>query len=209
MYTRIRPLLEKQGITVVGTRTEDEKPTLTQRCEVSNEAQADLFLSLHSNAESNHGWGLAKGLLIITSQGPATERRNVAAKALLKRFREADVEICGDGLSHNARLTVLRKTDAPACLIEYGFHTNQEDVELLKTASYRDKLALATAQGACDFLGIVFQEDDEPSEMTDVADWAVTAWKKANEKGILDGSRPADPLSRQELAVILERLNLI
>ena len=39
--------------------------------------------------------------------------------------------------------------------------------------------------------------------------WAEASWAKAKAKGILDGTRPRDALSRQELAVVLDRLNLI
>ena len=35
------------------------------------------------------------------------------------------------------------------------------------------------------------------------------AWQAAKEAGILDGTRPEDPVTRQELAVVLDRLNLI
>ena len=50
---------------------------------------------------------------------------------------------------------------------------------------------------------IVSHETDVPSE------WAKSSWEKAKEKGIMDGSRPRDSLTRQELSVILDRLKLI
>lgn len=45
-------------------------------------------------------------------------------------------------------------------------------------------------------------------------DWAKTAWEKAKKIGkdgkpILDGTRPRDTLTRQELAVVLDRLGLL
>ena len=42
-----------------------------------------------------------------------------------------------------------------------------------------------------------------------VDDWAVEAWEAAKKAGVLDGTRPHDPLTRQEAAVILERLGLL
>ena len=156
MYTRIRPLLERHGVNVICTRTEDTKPSLTARCEVSNKAGADLFVSLHSNADGGSGWGTARGLLVYTSSGPMTAKRNVAATAIVNRAHEAGVRLHGSGVAHQIEYTVLAKTDAPAVLIEYGFHTNQEDIGLLKDISYRDKLAEATAMGVCDFLGVTW-----------------------------------------------------
>ena len=210
MYTRIRPLLERHGVNVICTRTEDTKPSLTARCEVSNKAGADLFVSLHSNADGGSGWGAARGLLVYTSSGPMTAKRNVAATAIVNRAHEAGVRLHGSGVAHQIEYTVLAKTDAPAVLIEYGFHTNQEDIGLLKGISYRDKLAEATAKGVCDFLGIDWTAESG-GDGTDIpaADWAAEAWQKAKSNGVMDGTRPTEPITRQELAVVLDRLNLI
>ena len=35
------------------------------------------------------------------------------------------------------------------------------------------------------------------------------AWNKAKKKGILDGSRPKDPLTREQAATVLDRLGLL
>lgn len=210
MYTRIFPLLERHGVNVICTRTEDTKPSLTARCEVSNRAGADLFVSLHSNAEGGSGWGTARGLLVYTSSGPMTAKRNAAATAIVNRAHEAGVLLHGSGVAHQIEYTVLAKTTAPAVLIEYGFHTNRKDVDLLMNSSYRDKLAEATAMGVCDFLGVTLTAESG-GEGTDApaSDCAAEAWRKASDKGVLDGTRPTDPVTRQELAVVLDRLNLI
>ena len=39
--------------------------------------------------------------------------------------------------------------------------------------------------------------------------WAKEAWETAKTKGVLDGTRPGDAVTRQELAVVLQRLKLI
>lgn len=41
-----------------------------------------------------------------------------------------------------------------------------------------------------------------------VADWAKEAWEKGAKKGIIDGTRPTDNITRQEMVVILDRLKL-
>lgn len=40
----------------------------------------------------------------------------------------------------------------------------------------------------------------------EVADWAQHAWNQVKTLGIMDGTRPASPISRQELAVVLDRI---
>lgn len=165
MYLRIRPLLEARGIRTVVTRTEGTKPGLTERARVSNRAGADLFLSLHSNAAGNGGWYSARGFLAYTGAAGETAGRNLAAAAIRDRMKEAGVALFGSGIAHNG-YTVLVKTEAPAVLLEYGFHTSREDAALLKDAGYRDRLAAATARGVCDFLGIAWGEE-EPGTLRD------------------------------------------
>ena len=150
--------------------TEDSSPSLTERAGVSNRAGADCYVSLHSNAAGNDGWYDASGLEIYTSAGPETAQRNVLASALADAFRAAGVALRSSPIKHQM-YTVLAKTDAPACLIEYGFHTSKADVEKLKDSSYRDKLAEATARGLCAWLGVAWQEPtDDVSELDTAVD---------------------------------------
>lgn len=216
MARRIQAHLKRCGVRVVLTRTDEHCPTgkadtndLLKRVAISDAAGADLFVSIHSNASGNE-WSNASGLMIYTSAGPETASRNVAAKAVLSRMTAAGVELRGSPLVHDIELVVTRKTVAPAMLIEYGFHTSRTEVALLKKSSYRAKLAEATAKGVCDFLGVAWAAESAGEGMdTGAADWAATAWEKAKSKGVLDGTRPTDPVTRQELAVVLDRLNLI
>lgn len=213
---RIRPHLERCGIAVVMTRENEHCPTgkandtdLRRRAEISNAAGADLFVSLHTNAHAQAGWGEARGLEIYTAGAPLTAKRNVAAVALLNRFHAVGV-ILRDDVPKYANYTVLEHTVAPAVLIEYGFHTNKADVALLQSGEYRDKLAEATAKGVCDALGVAWvdvKKDNAPPEKA--ASWAQEGWQAAYEKGVMDGTRPTGTVTRQELATVLHRLGLV
>lgn len=157
MAQRLKKLLEGQGIRVVLTKEEGEYPSLTERVAVGNGANATLLISLHSNAFGS-GWTAPQGLLIYTSAGGNAAGRNLAAKAILARMKEGGVALHSAALQHSA-LTVLVKANAPAVLIEYGFHTNRADTALLKDSTHRQTLALATARGVCDYLGIPWREE--------------------------------------------------
>lgn len=205
MAQRIKPLLEAQGVGVVLTKTADNYPSLTDRANISNKATPDCFVSIHTNAYGEGGWSSASGLEIYTSAGPMTAKRNVLASDLVNAFHAAGVALRSEPIKHEM-YTVLAKTDAPACLIEYGFHTNKADVEYLKDTKYRDKLAEATAKGICTYLSVDWKKDEPVSDWEQERD---EAWQAAKEAGILDGTRPEDPVTRQELAVVLERLRLL
>ena len=171
MGRRVKALLERHGVAVVMTRTDEHCPTgkadtadLNRRVAISDQAGADLFVSLHSNAQAGSGWGTVKGYGIYTSAPPVTAARNVAARKLLARAREAGVAIWGGGLFHDIDLLVTRKTKAPAVLIEHGFHTHREETALLMSDAYREKLAEADAKGILDFLGLAWREAEKPVE---------------------------------------------
>ena len=118
---RIKPLLEAQGVGVVLTKTADNYPSLTERANISNKAKPDCFVSIHTNAAGEGGWSSASGLEIYTSAGPMTAQRNVLASKLVNAFHAAGVSLRSEPIKHEM-YTVLAKTDAPAALIEYGFH---------------------------------------------------------------------------------------
>ncbi len=156
MAKRVAAILKQNGLNVVLTRDAKGYPSLTQRANISNKANADLFISLHSNASGSAGWSNARGCEVYTSSPGSTAGRNLAASKIIDRLKIAGILMRPSPLRHEG-FTVLTVTKAPAVLIEYGFHNNKEDVALLKSSAYRGKLAVATAQGICDYLGVSFE----------------------------------------------------
>ena len=218
MAGRIKAILERHGVAVTLTRSTGNDVSLANRVKIANAIPGlDLFVSLHSNAAgSGAAWMSARGYGIYTSAEGDTAGRNIAANKILARAKEAGVGLWGGGLHHNASLYVLKHTTAPAVLIEHLFHDNREDVALLKDSAYRDKLAQADAKGILDYLGIPWQEEGQAGtagQAQDKADgpsaWAAAAWEKAKEMGVFDGTDPQGSLTREQAAVVLERLRLL
>lgn len=209
LYTRLKLILEQQGVTVVCTRTQQEVPGLTARANVSNRAGADLFVSLHSNATGGGGWSSARGFVAYTSSGPETAERNQAAVDIINAVEGRGVVLFGTGKPYHELFTVLTATTAPAVLLECGFHTNQEDVALLSDSAYRDKLAAGIANGILTYLGMDTVEQPESGEPDQPSPWAKEAWEKTVALGIFDGTNPQGNLTREQAAVVLDRLNLL
>lgn len=158
MARRLKEQLERHGVEVTLTRSDEHDVELADRVKLSNDIAPDLFVSLHSNASGESGWTDPDGYGIYTSSAGDTAGRNIAARAILARAEEAGLKLWDDGLFHE-RHYVLRNTVAPAVLIEHGFHTNINEVQLLKTDVYRDLLARVDAKGILDYLGIPWQEE--------------------------------------------------
>lgn len=227
MAERMRAILSRHGVEVTLTRTGADNPTgkadnddLQYRCDIANAiTDLDLFVSLHSNAAGS-GWNSARGWEIYTSSTGDTAGRNICAGKIVERVKAAGVTFHGEAHKYN-RLYVLRNTTAPAVLIEHGFHDNQEDVALLKSADYRANLAVVECQGILDYLGISYDGQEDAQEVPDgeeeavdpsmpsPSSWAKQAWEKAVSKGILDGSSPQGNCTREMLATVLDRLGLL
>ena len=215
MAKRLKPILERHGVEVVLTRSDEHDMDLEKRVEISNTAAPDLFVSLHSNASGGGtDWTSPDGFGIYTSAAGDTAGRNIAAKAILARAKEAGITLWGGGLFHDISLYVLKNTTAPACLIEHGFHTNRVETELLKTDAYRAKLAQVDAKGILDYLGIQWQDEPitgggEAQATEKASDWAEESWEKAKALGIFDGTNPQGTMTREMTATVLDRLGLL
>lgn len=61
-----------------------------------------------------------------------------------------------------------------------------------------------TDKGWCSMQGLVKTVDPNSPDA-----WAKEAWDKAVAKGVLDGTRPRDAITRQELAQVLQRVGLL
>lgn len=213
MAKRIKTVLELAGVDVVETRPDGDFVSLDKRCWISNAAKPDLFVSLHSNAAGTSGWSSARGWEAYV-YGLSGERYK-AAKAILARVEGVAPAIRKTPIVENPDLYVLRNTTAPAVLIEHGFHTNREDVELLKDSEYRGRLAIAEACGILDWLGVPVPEEfrepavDDPAAPAEKSE-AELAVEWITGAGIMLGDANGDlmldkPLTRKQFAVMLYR----
>ncbi|OMP68273.1 N-acetylmuramoyl-L-alanine amidase [Domibacillus epiphyticus] len=116
---------------------------LSERVKKANEADADLFVSIHANA-FGEGWTSAHGIetYVYTSRPPkAMKIAQSVQKELISATGRRDRGV------KTADFYVLRKTKMPAILIEAGFMTNREEAALLQSVNYRKTCARAIAAG--------------------------------------------------------------
>jgi len=203
MAKRIKAVLEASNrVKVVETRPDGAAVDLDERCAIEKASGAVLFVSLHSNAANNDGWSSARGwrVLVYGLNGD----RYAAAKAVQARVEGVAPAMRIPAIAAGPSYYVLKHTKAPALLIEHGFHTNKEDVELLKDSTYRQRLAYAEAAGILDWLDVPVPEFvPEKTEAEQAVDWITKS-------GIMLGNTSGDlmldqPLTRKQFAVMLYR----
>lgn len=134
--------LKAKGVTVKYTRSSDKYVTLANRCRISNEFGADAFVSIHLNAAMNTD---AAGI-----ETWRYEKAGIKTKQLAESVQAELIKATGArdrGVRTTETLYVLKKTEAPAVLIECGFISNRGESERLADGEYQNTIARGIAQG--------------------------------------------------------------
>lgn len=207
-------ILKKHKISVVMTRTTDKLPAsskdkaLAHRVKVANDAKAALFVSLHVNSAGSNTE--ARGALALVNNGESFG--NELAKNIL-RYISMYSDISSKGVFVDKeyikyKLYVLENTSMPACLIEMGMLSNVSEELYLASEEVQEILAQCVAKGVLDTLSIPNAINPLEPKIDPIAtpsEWAKDSWDWAVSNKLLDGTRPKDGLTREELAVILHR----
>lgn len=143
---RAAELLREKGYNVVLTRNKDVYMDLYDRCDVANNVGADIFVSIHANASDTN----------LEFQGTFTYSypNSTRGEALASHIQKAVVRETGSidrGLLINDYV-VLRETTMPAALLEMGFMSCHEELELLVQPEYQEKISQGVAKGVESYL---------------------------------------------------------
>lgn len=143
---KLEALLREYGYNVVMTRYDDTDIGLYERSDVANAVNADLFVSIHSNAADKYPDFTG----IYTYYHPTSRRGARLAQAIQDPICEATGAI--DRGIKDADFVVLRETEMCAVLVEMGFMTNHGELMKLVNDAYQDKLARGIAEGIVNYL---------------------------------------------------------
>lgn len=126
---RVQQTLQDSGINALLTRSDDSEIDLDPRVDFADRADADVFVSIHSNAISMSRPDVNGLETYYYSSGLSLAR--TIHNSLLERTTLEDRGV------RRARFYVLVNTSMPAVLVETGFVTGSEDA-----ARFRDPQAL-------------------------------------------------------------------
>ena len=143
---KLQAILRGYGYNVVMTRTGDADVGLYERADIANAVEADLFVSLHSNAAPNYSDFSG----IYTYYHPSSGRGARLAQAIQTPLTRLTGGI--DRGIKSADFVVLRETEMCAVLVEMGFMTNHDELMDLIDDGYQDKLAQGIAEGIVTYL---------------------------------------------------------
>lgn len=180
----IIPHLDRAGVSFV---LADRNASLSQRVQASNQMGAGFHFCLHSNAG---GGGTACGpvALYYSNAGKIFGEKLVSALLALGQKNNRSYNV-----KQEQGLYELRKSAAPACLLEVDFHDSATGVNFLTTR--RAEIAQAIARCIIEADGKAFV----PKTTGEACDQCVS-W------GLMEPGHWEDPMTKEETAVLLVRL---
>lgn len=144
---RTAELLEEAGVTVIMTRTDDSYVDLYERTDLANGLGADLFVSVHCNANLEHD-----DVTGIYTCSYSEGTRGWRLAQLLHQTMRAATGADDFGMEERPNLAVLRTSWMPAALVECGFMSTESELALLVQPEYQAKLAQGIADGILAYL---------------------------------------------------------
>jgi N-acetylmuramoyl-L-alanine amidase len=146
--------VRRHGVIVDETRTTDKTMSLQTRSSIENKKNYDYFISFHRNAFKPEQANGAETFTYTSQTAKAKGLADKIQRELVKvGFRNRGVK--------KANFHVLRKTKAPAVLMEIGFIDNTSDNKIFDNKF--DEIVVGITKAILEQLGIKYVENSKPS----------------------------------------------
>lgn len=143
---KVEALLQKEeDIDVVMTRTDDSTISLSERSELANRLNSNIFVSIHGNG---HGTSSPNGTETLYTRDASLELANTIHKHLIKATGLKDRRV------KKQNLHVTRETNMPAVLLEIGFLSNKGDEAQMFDEEFQNRVAEAIVNGIKEYLKV-------------------------------------------------------
>ncbi len=136
----VEKILNEKQIDNILTRRDDTAVSLEDRTKLANEKKGTLFISIHNNSftdPSAHG--------ILTTYNPNSPTGESNAKIMQSKLKT--LGMFNRKIVPRPNLYVLRRTEMPSLLLEIGFISNKNDLQLLTSSDFQKKCAVQIVKG--------------------------------------------------------------
>ena len=168
---RVERQLKRMGAKVIMTRTtagdalsehapseqfkstrERKREDLFLRESIVQEAEADMFITIHANAIPNSKWRGAQIFYHKTGHPHSVHLANEVQGSIRESLQNTDREALAI-----EQVYLLKKVNMPAILVETGFISNDEERELLLNVKYQEQMADAIVRGIENYYSLRFE----------------------------------------------------
>lgn len=158
---KLEKILTDNGYTPVMTRVEDvsiysndedsirnkKRSDLKNRLKIMNESNALIFVSIHMNKfeQSKYRGGQVFYSTNNENSKLLGEKIQARIKGELESSQNREAKAAG------SNIYILKKATIPAVIVECGFLSNPEDLKLLQTDEYQQRVAQTVYNGISDY----------------------------------------------------------
>lgn len=143
---KLQSRLNQAGALTVMSRTSDTFDSLQTRVSKGAQASADIFISIHANANDNSGANGTETYYDTTYE--AANSINLAQKVQPRMVSALGTRDRG---VKTAGFYVIKYSRMPSILLETGFVTSPIDASVLKSSAAKDRLASGIATGVSNY----------------------------------------------------------
>jgi N-acetylmuramoyl-L-alanine amidase len=141
---KLARILQQNGVQVILTRNSDYFVSLQGRVNLAERANADVFVSIHTNSAGLQRPDVSGLETYYYDSGLGLAR--IVHNSILRSVNVRDRGV------RRARFYVLRKSSMPSILVEAGYMTGREDIAKLRNPQYQNQMAEAIARGVLQYL---------------------------------------------------------
>ena len=165
----------------------------------------DYVLEIHFNAikAETVSDGATKGVEIYVTE---TEKGVTVEENIVKNISALGLKNRGVKRKNYSVIATAKNQGVSAALLEVCFIDDIDDMRIYTTK--KTDIINAITKGIADGFGLTKSEPKTEPKPSASA-WAAASFEKATAKGILDGSNPQGNVTREMLAVILDRLGVL
>ena len=198
---KIKELSSAYNINVTLTRSTDQQvgnannlqDDLKNRVSVATATHADLFLSIHINADVKEP-SAKTGFDVYVSSKKVSPATTGLASALLTKLK--DVYTTNEVIqSRQTGVFVLDKTDCPAVIVECGYITNEADAAFISSSANQDKVAKKILEGIVQYANT---QTSSASAATAPAEPSLGSTLTEQSPGLLQDTDKIEPLQKTE-----------
>ena len=154
---KLRKELKYRGYKVIMTRkTHDVDLSNSERARIANEADADVFIRIHANADDSSSVKGALACAPTSSNSFLSRRVRKKSQKLSKTVLNAFCAATGAknrGVMYTDSMSGINWCEVPVTIIEMGFMSNPDEDRLMQDPDYQDKMVRGMADGIDVFLG--------------------------------------------------------
>lgn len=192
-----RDELVRHGVSVLMSREKDENDSVSAEVRECNAYNPDLAIDIHLNAGKGDGFEVFYESKGGTSKVLASNIENEVLK-IGQNSRGLKIRMNSVGKDY---YLFVRDTESPSVIVECAFIDNPKDFEIVDTLAEQKVFGRTIAKGILKTLGISYREDIPEAQY-----WYSSAQDFCMERGISDGTRPNDTVTRAEVWSMIHRL---